>query len=762
MRGLMSRLHSRLACVVVLVVAVAALHHAVLFLGNVYHMDDAADGYYPSHVAIARAFRHGELPTWERGAWSGWPLNVDPYYGTFYPLSAIFWLGPSGGLGWTIALHMVGAALGMLWLLRRRGLDWGPALLGAASYGLSSFMVERIRHIIFAEGMAWLPFILVGIEGWLQRRDRRELALAALAAGMAVLCGALPLVPYFAVIVVAYAVPRWLQTAQRRETSVGLGGMAAVAALLACAQAVPTMAHVPLSPRHLATDYRFAASYAWPELKYLGLLVAPDFLGGEEKGVWTGAYNYWEMAGYYVGVLALALMLVGLWRRKGELSALFSVALVAVLLAFGDKTPLLRFCFDHVPLFGTLRCPTRALVMLVFAAPLLGAEGLELMVARFRVGRVREIVFGVLAVVSLGGIFLLHHDKLTATEQAAQRNLIQLHIVVALAFALLALWQRLGPRVAAMLLALVALGDVAAVDAWHLTPRPGDWAPGTDDFAAVEWLRAQHPADRFAPVREGPFRLHNAGMTYALESAGGYDSVSVWRYVDFLQVLNTGAPYPYPSLRDDLAMGVIKRFGSPLVDLLNVRWAIAPSPPAAGWVERFRPAANDKTHARYEPFHNAALRVFENPHPLPRAFIVYQAEVIADEAQSARRLATLDPRKTAILDRAPQPPPSGDGHAFVPAQVTVAERHRLRIEAETPVAGILVVSETWYPGWTATLDGKPAELLRADHALRGLALPPGKHVVEMRFTSRPTQLGLALSLLGCVGLGLLFRRRVLK
>src|SRR5438105_5885451 len=139
MRGLMSRLHSRLACVIILVIAIAALHHAVLFLGNVYHMDDAADGYYPSHVAIARAFRHGELPTWERGAWSGWPLNVDPYYGAFYPPSALFWLGPSGGLGWTIALHMVAAALGMLWLLRRRGLDWGPALLGAASYGLSSF-----------------------------------------------------------------------------------------------------------------------------------------------------------------------------------------------------------------------------------------------------------------------------------------------------------------------------------------------------------------------------------------------------------------------------------------------------------------------------------------------------------------------------------------------------------------------------------------------------------------------------------------------
>ena len=51
----------------------------------VYHIEDAADGYYPSHVAILRALAHGELPTWERGAWAGWPLAVDPYYGLYLP-----------------------------------------------------------------------------------------------------------------------------------------------------------------------------------------------------------------------------------------------------------------------------------------------------------------------------------------------------------------------------------------------------------------------------------------------------------------------------------------------------------------------------------------------------------------------------------------------------------------------------------------------------------------------------------------------------
>ena len=76
---------SRTACVALLVAGVVALHHEVLLGGQVYHKEDAADGYYPSHVAILRAWSHGELPTWERGSWSGWPLGVDPYYGLVLP-----------------------------------------------------------------------------------------------------------------------------------------------------------------------------------------------------------------------------------------------------------------------------------------------------------------------------------------------------------------------------------------------------------------------------------------------------------------------------------------------------------------------------------------------------------------------------------------------------------------------------------------------------------------------------------------------------
>lgn len=750
-------------CVAVLAIAVVALHHEVLLGGFVYHGEDAADGYYPSHVAILRALGHGELPTWERGSWAGWPLHVDPYYGLYYPLSVVYAIfGAVRGLGVTIALHALGAGLGMLWLLRRRKLDWGPALFGAVSLAFGSFMVERIRHIIFAQMMAWLPLILVGVEGYLSTRRARALVLAAAATGMALVCGALPLAPFVVLVVAAYVVPRLfaVDKAARPRALGWLVVAALVGGLIAAAQIVPTVMHLPYSPRSLGVDYQFASSYAWPDARYLGVLVAPDLFGGNQRGQWFGAFNHWEMAGWYTGALTVLLACVGPARRRPELWALAGVSLLGILLAFGDHAPVHRFFFHYVPLYGALRCPTRALVMDLFALPILGAEGLTFVMARLRTRRAAGIAAAIaFAVAGVVVAWLLYRDGpfVPAAVRATRHAFGHLALVVGAGGALVALAAGgvLGVPSATVLVALVSLVDLVTISRGYLQPHPADWAPGTERFAAVDWLLARHPADRFVADWRGPFRLHNLGMTYGIEGAGGYESFTVWRYVNLLYTINNGRPYPWPKLKQDLAAGDLKRFDTPLVDLLDVRWFIGMSAPAPGWIERFHPRPGDRPHAVHEPAWDPQLGVWENPHPLPRAFVVHHATVLPDDAAQARALPTLDPRADVILDAAPQPAPvaAPAGASFEPARVVTLARKRVVVEADAPTPGVLVMSDTWYPGWRATVDGKPAPLLRADYALRGVALPAGRHTVEFTYRSVPAALGLWLSLLGLVALG---------
>ena len=751
---------SKWLCALVLVGAALFLHHEVLWGGMVYHMDDAADGYYPAHVAASRALRDGELPTWERGSWSGWPLLANPYYAFFYPVTALFYvIGPVTGLGWVITVHVLLAALGMLWLARRRGLEWGPALLAAASFGFSSFMVVRIRHIIFPQLMAWIPILLASIDGWVSTGRRRDLTVAACACGMILVSGAIPLLPYLALVIAAYVLPRVADGAnpERLRRTGGLALAAAIGSLIAAAQMVPTLAHLFESPRSLGTDYAFASTYAWPHLGYLSTLVAPDLLGTEQQ--WFGDYNHWEMAGYYAGALTVFLAPFGLLRRgRPERWTLLAVALLGIGLAIGDQGPFHPWFFRHVPLYATLRCPARALIMLLVALPLLAADGLSWLLARASSARRTG---GLILAILLAALTLFVWSRVSqvvagSSPQNLQAGRALSHLVLVagggavLLALLLSSW--IPRHAGATAVAVLTLADLLVVGRASVQPRPGDWAAGTERYAAVEWLLDRRPAERFVSDASGPFRLHNLGMTFgpSLEGASGYDSFAIWRYVSFLWFINTGTPYPHHTLTDDLAAGVVARFDTPWVDFLNIRWAIAPSPPAAGWIERFRLPPDAAPRARYEAAWDRALKVYENPRVLPRAFVVYHATVMANDVDQASALGHIDPRVTAVLDGPPSVAPIGDGRPFTPATSVEVGRHTFTVDVENAAPGILVMSEPMYPGWRATVDGRPVPLLRANYAFRGVALESGRHRVELRFRSLPAEAGIVLSTIGVV------------
>ena len=532
-----------LGCGLALLLSVLYLHHEVLLGGMVYHMDDAADGYYPSHIAILRAYHDGVLPTWERGSWCGWPLTADPYYGAFYPLTLLFALfGAVRGLGWQVAVHVAGGTASMFWLLRRRKLELGPALLGAVSLGFSSFMTVRVRHVIFIQLLAWLPLVLCGIEGWLQTRRARDLVLAAGATGMLLVCGALPLAPYGVLVVAAYVLPRLGRAERRLVALAGLTVAAGVGGLLAAAQIVPTVAHLPYSPRALGADFAFASSYAWPDWTYLGTLVVPDLYGTEDRLNWFGAFNHWEMAGYYAGLLVIVLAPLGLMRARArpELWTLLAVSLLAITLAFGAQWPVHGFFFRHVPLYSALRCPTRALVMLLAAVPILAAEGATWLLDGARIRRPipgAAFAIGILAVAATVWWVLQHPHLPIGPALLARRHAFAHFALVLGAGGAIVILARSGLapwREAALGLALVTLIDLLVINRAYLTPRPADFAAGTERYTAVDWLLDQKPADRFVPDPRGPFRLHNLGMVYGVESAAGYDSVTVWHYVHFL------------------------------------------------------------------------------------------------------------------------------------------------------------------------------------------------------------------------------------
>jgi hypothetical protein len=153
----------------------------------------------------------------------------------------------------------------------------------------------------------------------------------------------------------------------------------------------------------------------------------------------------------------------------------------------------------------------------------------------------------------------------------------------------------------------------------------------------------------------------------------------------------------------------------------------------------------------YRLVHSGDVKIYENLRVLPRAFMARAAEVVPDDIAARARLADgqFDPARAVILAAgAPSEVPEGATASASPsAAITAYAPEDVRLA--TQGAGYLVLTDAWYPGWTATLDGAPVPILRADLMFRAVYVPDGAHTVEFRFEPASVRAGLWISAAAC-------------
>ncbi|MCI0396892.1 MAG: YfhO family protein, partial [Chloroflexi bacterium] len=154
----------------------------------------------------------------------------------------------------------------------------------------------------------------------------------------------------------------------------------------------------------------------------------------------------------------------------------------------------------------------------------------------------------------------------------------------------------------------------------------------------------------------------------------------------------------------------------------------------------------------YRLIHSGDVKIYENLDALPRAFLVYEWEYRPDVASSveAMRASGFDPARTAVL--VGDGPLPGDGPVTGgTAQVLNYEPERVVVQVESEAAGLLLLTDAWYPGWQATVDGQLAATYQADGLFRGVMVPAGEHEIIFSFTSSSFAAGRLLSLGGVIG-----------
>lgn len=743
----------------------------------------------------------GELPLWDADNLLGVPLLAQATQGALHPLNWTALLLPlERAFGWTAFLQWALAGVFACLLARSLGLDRAPSWLAGLTFMLCGYLSVRGHWYPITGAALYLPLALLAVERLFGGGRALWTGVLALAVGGALLSGFLQ-----GAVHLCYAAALW--AAARLWTTHRAGGvervqgrraarLAALGALLGLAigmpQLGPSLEYVAggESARASAEVSAIRSELAMRPTTQL-LLLAPDaFLTPVEAahhpltqlGARGGALrailcktqgNAVETAGW-IGLVPLLLALCGMGARgRGRVlaTALFAAGLLLPL-----DTPLLEVVCRLPGL--SQGDPRRFLVLLGLGGALLAAFGLR-RVREFGAPRWLSWLTAALAIGAGAAAYALvlgdHRwpellaDPLAAVFGVDRATVLQsgdalqydreILITALLRLSLLAcattvLFEltRLRPRarrVASGTLVLVAALDLVAhaqrevvtVDARDVFATPAQIERLADDGAAPGRLVRVHAAgaEGLIDVPLPP----NTGLPFGVRDLCGYFALAPKRFVDVLETVEEGCTYDLglAALRDPAVLA------SPTLELLCVSRALVTSDAnVPGW--RDAGTIGD-------------ARLLEREAPVPRAwFAGGRARADADEvlddlrAGASRARAPLEPlpdgtRPEDLLD----PAVFGDVPSGVPVTIAHELPESLELSLDAPVPGLVVLADEWLPGWTADVDGAPAPIVPAYHALRAVPVSAGRHVVTLRYRSAawtPSWIAALVGLLGTI------------
>lgn len=745
---------------------------------------DFGEQYFPLRAFAAGEWVVGRVPLWNPFLYGGQPALADIQSGALYPphvLQALLlgWGGPLLGLQigfplkaleWQAVLHFSLAAVGaylfgrclLLHLdYRLRQARFGGVIMSLAftySGYLTGFPVQQLTIL---EVSAWLPWVMLGLT-WailppsqpsptggrseLSQRGgvgggSRYLARAiwpALAFALALLAGHPQTVLYIFYLTLAYALLlAFLARQQQAPIWPPLavwGVMALLGGGLAAMQLLPTLEFIGQSVR---ADLSYPAVSAGLPLTELVTLLYPGFFGGSPA---------------YVGVVTLALAvlapLVGWsqWRSQGRARQLAHLlfwsgaALLSLLLAFGSNLFLFSAFYLFMPGFESVRQQERVFLLFSFSAAVLAGFGAA-MLAGALPRPARQVVnrWGVwLRRVAIAAFFVTGLYIYGATAATARGDAVNLFYGV--------LWHHLfGLLILTGLLVLLALRSRRWLRrSWALALLAG-WL--AFNLFTVNWrFNLAAPADvpQFAPDGVAQFLQAQVGASGRISSGGllpgGNSAASVYGLQDL-----TGNT-PLQLARTEQFLGAMPSWR--LWQLMTVQYVVEQREVGdAGLLPVF--AEGDTT-------------VYQMADPFERAWLVGSVEVVVDDTQAVARLADdgFDLRRQAVVAEPLDAALAAAGGGSV--QVQKISPTRLELRSSASGEQVLVISQIFYPGWRATVDGAATDLLRVNVVQQGLVVPPGEHLVVVEFWPRSFQTGLVVSLIALLlwgGLLSLPRRR---
>ncbi|MEX2301404.1 MAG: YfhO family protein [Bryobacterales bacterium] len=704
---------------------------------------DNANQVYPWTQFAAKALQNGDLPLWDTYAFSGRPFLGEMQTGLFDPLKLPLYLWPvsdtallpPAAIDWLMVFAHLLACWFMFLLAREGGMPPFAAVVAAVAFGLGGF-VGNMRWPGMLDSALWLPLIFLFV--WKALRavswqgSTMFASLGGVCLGMAVLAGSLHILIADALFIAAAALffgltakglnpsaaRLWLRSGVVACLTIGIG------LLVGAVQLLPSLEYAGQSVRWVGAPEPMPSTAKIPYdlLADEAALPANSLLALLLGGLPTGTAEYSP----YQGILPLLLGLFAIWNRREHPWVLF-LALVAGLSFFyarGSSSLLHGFAYATVPFLDKAREAGRFLYLTHFAVALLAGFGAQALLAKAAVASRSPAAF--VRAVKWATVLLAFAVTTAALVRADFPGHFFLSLVfLAASYAVIALAAH-GKSLGWLQFAALAL-IVADLSAFH-TPIKNKREESRLGTNSLEFVLNARPLAEFFHAQDGRFRINiepeeirNLGDLYGVSAIKGGGATTQTGYDAFLANVRVA------------------------MRLLNVRYTVTKRQPEGE-----------------EPvFTLGDWRVYEHANYNPRVWLAREVHFTSTPEDTYARIneAGFDLLREAMV--AVESPPALEAFAAPQQEQEAGDEDQVEIRAYGPgsmeievdaaLPGLLIVSESFYPGWEASINGDPAALHRANGALMGVAVAKGPSVVTMRYSPQSFRLGAwitGLTLLG--------------
>ena len=719
------------------------------------------------------------LPLWNPFRGNGKPLLADPESALLYPFNWMYYLLPPARalmVSMTMQLFLFGA--GMYSLCRHWKLKVAPSLLAAICIMFGTLMIAAMDSREPFSAMIWGPLELLLMSCFIERWRAGEgsfiqkfwkqihlvlilscvIAIQYLAGFPQAMLNLLLLTGFF---VLARCL--WLRDGKTFcGASVAFGLAGALALCLTMVQILPTLEFIGESERSVAVDPGLAQASLHP--RHLLAMLLPYLYGrpGYPQEYWAGSiFEFWGGT-CYLGILPLLMLcaapLVAWWKdaaRPVIQPFLFwfflGTGILSLLLAAGQYAPFYMAVYNWVPGFNHFRWPSKFLQLFIYSTAILSALGFDVLLemksrepkAAARVAKCLVFGWGALGVVaSVGFLFLLGDTALLKwltggtyidtlphyNACVADYGWFLLFLALSLGLTALFLGKKFSFRWVCGLVIGFAFINLTIISS-QVYPRTTDsvyeseadpaWFRNTgsdqllihSQYACIgQYLYGNSDPElaNWAKVAAVSNLLQRDGMFQTYQ-----DGLKLIRWMHLFSLLNQLRPELANRIADMMSVGYVvsgEDFG-------QIFWGGAPR----------------------------TASVQKRPTCLPRAYFASQWWVINDPNMVIGKLLSrdFDPHTGAVIEPLAGGPPLAAEHTpeaqqQSPGSVHGPIRHTwssAELNVDVAQRSLLVVTETWYPGWKVLVDGKPADIYRTNYNYRGVFVEPGAH--QVTFIYRP-------------------------